>query len=237
MKLNFIQHWSRRTGDCRSRCRGIIYELLFLFQVKKEEKEFLEQENEDEDSCQLQKRQLEQRLNVSEMQTQSLQRENANLIKSKSDAVSEKNGKLLYFKNLSDECLKDMGRMQKQLKKSNSDSVWKERKTDDKVSELDKCNQNIKRLEKFKTEFLAHKHARESECEDSKRRLSAMKSEQSKILSDLENCQFNITSLKTTQKSNTDFKSKIEDAYRSGKPPKIGGYSYIIQILYKYGLL
>ena len=245
--------------------------------MKKEEKEFIEEEKEEDTECQLEKKQLEERLSSCNNSVSNLENQNQNL-SSSGEACRKQLAGMMRFKELSENCLKDMER-QHAREKDHQRPAAQQSSLDQVQSELRKCREDLRERLKVKIEQTEKLHTDLNNCE--------------KLHTDLNNCEvtLNVTTKKELEKNDKinrdlsqckeslqqyqgtnvskceeqtktieircnaletelkEIKVKCETCQSSrqrenstensqtGRDAEIGGYSYIMQILYKYGLL
>ena len=275
------QHWSERTGDSKSRWLSKWVEQcvnLNLFQVKKEEKEFLEEEKEEDTECQLEKKQFEEKLNSCNESVKDLEGLNQNL-KSSGEACHRQIVSLQHFKELSDNCLKDIERLRKREEDAHQVPKAPETHPDgphDQLvgvqSELKECRENLHERLKVKIEQTEKLHTDLNNCEVRLHEKSKADLEQiAKMGSDLSECKGSLqhyeqdgvvkceTQTKKIRTTCDALESEVKEVKvkyeacqlkqlkenstqscqngQTAKNSEIGGYSYIMQILYKYGLI
>jgi len=253
-------------------------------QVKKEEKEFLEEEKEEDTEGQLEKKQFEERLtscNDSLKDAEDLNRS----LKSAGEACRRQVVSLQHFKELSENCLKDIER----LRKREVEGAHQVAKTPEKnpegrqdgfnqlagvQSELKQCRESLHERLKVKIEQTEKLHTDLNSCEVRLReKTKADLAQIASISSDLNDCKGSLqqyeqdgnvkceTQTKEIRSKCDAFESEVKEVkikYEAcqlkiehkenstescqngtgtGKDSEIGGYSYIMQILYKYGLI
>ena len=122
-------------------------------QVKNEEKEFLEEEKEEESECLLEKKQLQGKVDVLEREALDIKAQNMHL-KTDREKYQRNIDKLLSFREVADNCLKDISQLKKREIESKNmlNAGWKERCShnveEKKKTErmLDKCHTDIKEV-------------------------------------------------------------------------------------------
>ena len=234
--------------------------------MKKEEKEFLEEEKEEDTECELEKKQLEEKLiscNDSVKEVEDL--------KSRGEACYRQVVSLQHFKELSENCLKDIERLRKREEvAARTPEKYQEGNQGGQLvgvqSELKKCRENLHERLKVKIEQTEKLHNDLDNCEVRLRNKTEADSEQiAKIGSELSECKGSLvhdqllkceTQTKEIRKRCDGLESEVKEVkmrYEScqlkqnstegcqngqtGRDSEIGGYSYIMQILYKYGLI
>ena len=234
--------------------------------MKKEEKEFLEEEKEEETGCELEKKQFEEKLNGCYGQNKNLT--------SSGEAYHRQVVNLQRFKELSENCLKDMARLRE--REVAADQATKSPESEyqdgpDKLvglqSELKECRESLQERPKEKIEQTEKLNTDLNNCEERLREKTEADSEQiAKINSDLNECKGNLQQheqaglrSETQAKECDALKSEVKEVKlkyeacqlkqqkenstencqndSTGKDSEIGGYSYIMQMLYKYGLI
>ena len=250
-------------------------------QVKKEEKEFIEEEKEEDKECQLEKKQLEERLSSCNNSVSNLENQNRNL-SSSGEACRKQLAGMMRFKELSENCLKDMERQHAREEKDHQAEklpAAQESSLDQVQSELRKCREDLRERLKVKIEQTEKLHTDLNNCEklhtdlnNCEVRLNVKTKKESeqnaKINRDLSQCKESLQQHQSTNASKCEEQTKtIENRCneletelkeikvkcetcqstrqgenstensQTGRDAEIGGYSYIMQILYKYGLL
>ena len=251
-----------------------------LFQVKKEEKEFIEEEKEEDKECQLEKKQLEERLISCNNSVSNLENQNRNL-SSSGEACRKQLAGMMRFKELSENCLKDMERQHAREEKDHQAEKLQapqQSSLDQAQSELRKCREDLRERLKVKIEQTEKLHADLNNCEklhtdlnNCEVRLNVTTKKESeqnaKINRDLSQCKESLQQYQSTNVSKCEEQTKTienrcnaletelkeikvkcetcqstqrensSENSQTGRDAEIGGYSYIMQILYKYGLL
>ena len=239
--------------------------------MKKEEKEFIEEEKEEDKECQLEKKQLEERLSSCNNSVSNLESQNQNL-SSSGEACRKQLTGMMRFKELSENCLKDIERQHAREEKDHQaekQPAAQQSSLDQVQSELRKCREDLRERLKVKIEQTEKLHTDLNNCEVRLNVKTKKDSEQNaKINRDLSQCKESLqqhqgknvskceeqtktienrcnaleTELKEikvkceTCQSTRQGENSTENS-QTGRDAEIGGYSYIMQILYKYGLL
>ena len=255
--------------------------VIKLFQVKKEEREFIEEEKEEDKECQLEKKQFEERLTSCNDSLRDLEDLNQNL-KSSGEACHRQVVSLQHFKELSENCLKDIERLRKREEEAHQVAKTPEKyqaegrgqnglnQLDGVQSELKKCRESLHERLKVKIEQTEKLHTDLNNCEVRLREKTNANLEQiAKISSDLSECKASLQQHEQDENLNCETQTKeirnkcdalesevkdvkikyeacqlkqnstesCQNGQSTGKDSEIGGYSYIMQILYKYGLI
>ena len=247
----------------RTRCKNK------LVQVKKEEKEFLEEEKEEDTECELEKKQLEEKLTSCNDSVKEIED-----LKSRGEACHRQVVSLQHFKELSENCLKDIERLRKREGVADQAAMTGEKHQEGDQdgldplvgvqSELKKCRESLHERLKVKIEQTEKLHNDLDNCEVRLRNKTKADSEQiAKIGSELSECKGSLvqdgllkceTQTKEIRKRCDALESEVKEVKikyeacqlnstegcqngQTGTDSEIGGYSYIMQILYKHGLI
>ena len=218
-----------------------------------------EEEKEEYKGFELEKKQVEEKQASSYDSVKELED-----LKSKGEACQRQVVGLQHFKELSENCLKDIERLRTREDVATTTEKVGEDQLAGVQSELKKCRENLHDRLKVKIEQTQKLHNDLDSCEAK----SKADSEQiAKIGSELSECKGSLvhndallkceTETNETRKRVEELESEVKEAKvryevcqlrqnsteegcqngSTGTDSEIGGYSYIMQILYKYGLI